>query len=73
MQTPPYGFFLMNRIKALPKEKSKERSFIPQAVIFRQTTGPKWKNTRAGVCVACHAPIIRSAGSLPSFFLMIDL
>jgi hypothetical protein len=39
MQTPPYGFFLMNRIKALPKEKSKELSFIAQAIIFRQTTG----------------------------------
>jgi len=52
MQTPPYGFFLIHRIKALPKEKSKELSFIPQAVIFRQTTGLKREEHQCRACIA---------------------
>jgi len=67
MQTPPYGFFLMNRIKALPKEKSKELSFIPQAIIFRQTTGRSKEDPGAGVCAASFARGVWSAGFL-SFF-----
>jgi len=72
MQTPPYGFFLMNRIKALPEEKSKELSFIPQALIFRQTTGTKVERGIRAIA-ACHVRIIQPAGSSSSFFLRIDL